>query len=116
MPKNTVNTMSGRMCARVMTSGKSLTVKVLTIWSPMDCSALSTAALVVSIVMLVSGLKIAVTMNMMAPAIAAVMMNIAIVMISSFPTRRVSPMAAMELEIEKKISGTRRTKSMFSQI
>ena len=81
----------------------------------MDCSALSTAALVVSIVMLVSGLKIAVTMNMMVPAIAAVMMKIAIVMIRNFPTRRVSPMAAMELEIEKKISGTRSTKSMFSQ-
>ena len=35
---------------------------------------------------------------------------------SIFPTRLVSPIFAMELEMEKKISGTRRTNSMFSQI
>ena len=35
---------------------------------------------------------------------------------SSFPTRFVSAMPAMELEMEKKISGTSRTNSRFSQI
>ena len=43
-PKNTVNTMSARICAREITSGKSSTVNVLTICSPMPMFAAASPA------------------------------------------------------------------------
>lgn len=43
-------------------------------------------------------------------------MKMPMVRASSFPTRRASAMLAMELAMEKKISGTSRTNSRFSQI
>ena len=47
---------------------------------------------------------------------AAVTTKMPMVSASSFPTRFVSAMLAMELAMEKKISGTNRTNSRFSQI
>ena len=50
------------------------------------------------------------------PAMAAVTTKMPMVSTSNLPTRFVSAMLAMELEIEKKISGTSKTNSRFSQI
>lgn len=62
-PKNTVNTIRARMWLREMTSGKSPTVKVLTIWSPMLSAAAASATSEASIWMEVSTPKMPVTAN-----------------------------------------------------
>ena len=115
-PKNTVNTIRARICPLEITSGKSPTVKVLTIWSPIleaaACAVVSPAPNWTE----VSTPKIFNTINIKLPAIAAVITKISKVKPNSFPTLFVSLMLAMELEIEKKSSGTSSTNSRFSQI
>lgn len=55
-------------------------------------------------------------MNMYIPATAAVTMNIRIVSPRSLPTFLVFAILEIELEIEKKMSGTSRTNSRFNHI
>ena len=62
------------------------------------------------------GTIIPVTMNMYIPATAAVTMNIRIVSPRSLPTFLVFAILEIELEIEKKMSGTSRTNSRFNHI